>query len=159
MASGLPGRLQHLARLGEIVRQWFFADDVLPSRKRGQHDVLVGIARGRDVDELDIGSLHQRVVVGLVPLPPERLGRLLHAGLVPPADGHHPRLRIDVEEMRDLPVRIRMRPAHELVAYEANTDFRHFVLPSVASRGVEEVEKSRSDCDAECCITGRVTCA
>ena len=69
----LPRRLQHLARLGEIVRQRFLADDVLPGRQRGQHDVLVGIARGRDVDELDIRPLHQRVVVGLVPLPAERL--------------------------------------------------------------------------------------
>ena len=136
--AGLAGRLQHLARLGEIVRQRFLADDVLARRERGQDDILVGIARGRDIDELDIGSLDQRVVVGLVPLPTERLGRLLHAGLVPPADGDHPRSGIDVEEMRDLPVRIRMRPSHELVAYEANADVGHGVLLSVASRGVEE---------------------
>jgi hypothetical protein len=40
-----------------------------------------------------------------------------------------------------------MRPAHELVAYEANADVRHGVLLSVVSRGVEE---SRSRGEAIC---------
>ncbi len=110
---------------------------MLARRERGQHDVLVGIARGRDVDELDIGPLDQGVVVGLVAVPAERLGRFLHARLVASADGDHPRSRIDVEEMGDLPVGIRVRPAHEFVAYEADTELGHVGLLSALSREVE----------------------
>ena len=115
--------LQHLPRLGEVVGQRLLADDVLARGQRGQHDLLVRIARRRDVDELDVGPRDQRVVVGLVPLPPQLLGRLLDARLVSPADRHHARLGIDVKEVRHLPVRIGMRPPHELVANQANTDF------------------------------------
>ena len=58
----------------------------------------------RDIDQLDVRPLHQVVVVGFVPLPPEGLSRLLHPLFVASGNGHHPRPRIDIEKVRYLPL-------------------------------------------------------
>ena len=138
--AGVVGGDEHLPRFVERVGERLFAENVLAGRQRRQHDLLVRIARRRDIDQPDVGPGNQLVIVGFVPFPAELFGRFLDAGFVPPANGDHPRLRLDVEKVRHLPVRIRMRPPHEFVANEANADFAHWSPPV----RVEKSSKSRS---------------
>ena len=57
--GGVGGSGSHLLRLRHRVRQRLLAQHVLAGRERGEGDLVVGVARGADVDDVDAGILDQ----------------------------------------------------------------------------------------------------
>ena len=68
---GLLGRGRHGLGLGDAVGERLLAEDVLAGLERLDGDLGVGVARGADVDQVDVGALDHRVPVGLDRLPAE----------------------------------------------------------------------------------------
>jgi hypothetical protein len=49
-------RFDHLAGLGEVEREWLFAEDVLPCLCRRDRGLMMQIVRQADRDHVDVGA-------------------------------------------------------------------------------------------------------
>ena len=127
--AGFLDGAQHLFGVGERIGQRLLADDVLAGL--GSRDGLgsVHVARGRNVDHVDVLALDHLPPVSLNLLPTKLPGRCFHAGPVAPADHLQARRHLARKESAHLPVGIRVSFAHELVAEQANIDFTHASSP------------------------------
>src|SRR5215213_403950 len=120
-----PGGLHHLPGLDEGVGERLLAEDVLSGLESGHGELVVGVAGRRNVHQLYVVALQHTRIVRLVALPAQSVGRGPDGFLVPAADGAHSRRGVHVEKARDLPVGVRVGPAHEPVAHESHADLAH----------------------------------
>src|SRR5215218_4629255 len=120
-----PGGLHHLPGLDEGVGERLLAEDVLSGLESGHGELVVGVAGRRNVHQLYVVALQHTRIVRLVALPAQSVGRGPDGFLVPAADGAHSRRGVHVEKARDLPVGVRVSPAHEPVPHESHADLAH----------------------------------
>jgi hypothetical protein len=97
----LRGGRGHLAGLGHRVGQRFLAEHVLAGGERGQRDLLVRVARGADVDEVDVLPGDHAPPVGGVLRPAEFRGRGGDTGVAATADQRHLRRQRQIERVVD----------------------------------------------------------
>jgi hypothetical protein len=91
----------HLARLGHRVGQGLLAEDVFSGGQRGQRDLGVRVARGADVDQIDVVPGDHRPPVRGVFLPAELGGGGRDRVLVAAAHHSHPCRQRQVERAVD----------------------------------------------------------
>ncbi len=120
--AALPRRRRHLLGLSAIHGQRLFARDNFARLKRGDGDIVMSVVGRADIDNLDFGIVDNAPPVLHRIFPSPALGHLLHFGLVAAANGFQPWRQGQVEKLADLPVRVRMGLAHELVTDHADGD-------------------------------------
>ncbi len=118
--AGLLDRLDHLGPFGRIHRQGLFAQHHLSGLGRGDGDVVVQVVGHADVDGVDIFPREQLPPVGLDRLVSPFVGELLGGSLIPRTNGLEHGPVIEVKKIIDAPIRVRMGPAHEAVADQAD---------------------------------------
>ena len=109
-------RGQHRLGFLDVHRQRLFAKDILARLRRGNRDLGMGVVGRVNVDDIDLGIGDNVAPVGDGLAPAELFCGGLHPGLVAAADGMQYRLERDGEKFIHLAPRVRMGPAHELVA-------------------------------------------
>jgi hypothetical protein len=127
----------HLLGLGHGVRQRLLAQHVLAGGECGEGDLVVGVARGADVDDVDLGVLDEVLPAGGAGGEPVLLRGVGDRGLGAARDGVQHRGGRQVEEPVCGAPGMGMGGAHEAVADEAH-------VQRSGGRGHEGTSPSRS---------------
>ncbi len=130
--AGLLDRFDHLLPLGRIHGKRLLAEDHLAGLGRGDGDIVVQVVRHADIDRVDIVPLDELSPIGLDRGVTPRIGELPGLGLVAGTHGLQHRLVLEVEEIVDAAVGVRVRPAHEAVTDHADAE-RFALLTSTYS--------------------------
>ncbi len=121
---GLFGGPDHGLGLLDGVREGLLAQDVLARGQRGDGYLGVAVARGADVDEVDVVPGDQRTPVGLGRRPAVPVGRRAHRGRVPAAHRGQHRAPGQVEDASHGAPALGVGGAHEGVADHADAQRR-----------------------------------
>ena len=114
--GGAGGGIRHRLGLGDRVRERLLDQHVLARLERGDRDLGVRVARGHDVDDVDVVAGDHLAPVGRRLGPAPLLGGCGDGIRIAADDhGHLDRIR-QVEHARRLPPPDRVRRAHEAVA-------------------------------------------
>lgn len=137
--GGLGHRLRLLHRVGERL----LAQHVLAGLQGGDGDLGVAVARGADVDQVDVVPGDQRPPVGLGGGPAEPVGRGAHPRGVAAADRGECGRERQVEDVAHGAPALRVGGAHERVPDHADTQDGPSTAP--AARLPVRVRASRAD--------------
>ncbi len=110
----LLGRVVHFLGLGVTQRDRFFTEDLLAISGSLDHNLLVQIGRGADVDDVDIRAFDDLFPIGRCFFPAPVLGKLAGSLLILSTGHLQNRVQTERKELRSRCPGIAVRFAHEL---------------------------------------------
>src|SRR5712692_9225645 len=126
--------LDHFLAFGAVHRERLFAQDHFAGLGGGEGDWGVSVVWTGDVDEVDVVARDEFAPVGFDRIPTPLRGETFGLRGVPGTDRLEDRPVAQVEEVVDLAVGVRVRPAHEAVTNKSDVELFHFRLLIAVSR-------------------------
>ena len=119
---------EHALGFLDRVRQRLLAEHDLPGSRRSDGNLRVRVARGADVDDVDVRAAGRPLPNPSTPLPSRAVGPQPRLSIA--CGRREPSTAAAVcgeKKRRDLPVRVAVRPAHERIANQSDVDVGHEV--------------------------------